>query len=94
MAKSLTKKDIVNKIADQTGIKQIYVKKIVHMVFDVIIDSLAEGNKIELRNFGVFKTKSRKGRMGRNPKTGEKVPVLPKRVAVFKAGLIMKARVK
>lgn len=94
MAKSLTKKDIVGKIADQTGIKQIYVKKIVHMVFDVIIDSLAEGNKIELRNFGVFKTKSRKGRIGRNPKTGEKVSVQPKRVAVFKPGLIMKAKVK
>jgi len=90
----MTKKDIVIKIADQSGVKQIYVKKVVQMTFDIIIDALAKGEKIELRNFGVFKTKSRKGRMGRNPRTGQQVPVAPKRVAVFKPGLIMKAKVK
>lgn len=90
----MTKKDIVNKIASQTDIKQIDVKKVVQMAFDIIIDALANGQKIELRNFGVFKTKSRKGRMGRNPRTGDKVPVQPKRVAVFKPGLVMKAKVK
>ena len=94
MAKSMTKKDIVMKIAADTDIKQIDVKKVVQMTFDVIIDALAKGEKIELRNFGVFKTKIRKGRMGRNPRTGTKVPVQPKRVAVFKAGLVMKAKVK
>ena len=56
------------------------------MTFDIIIDVLAKGEKIELRNFGVFKTKSRKGRMGRNPRTGQQVPVKAKRVAVFKPG--------
>ena len=90
----MTKKDIVMKIADESGIKQIDVKKVVQMTFDIIVDSLAKGEKIELRNFGVFKTKSRKGRMGRNPRTGQQVPVDPKRVAVFKPGLIMKAKVK
>lgn len=90
----MTKKDIVVKIANESGIKQIDVKKVVQMTFDIIIDALAAGKKIELRNFGVFKTKSRKGRMGRNPRTGEQVPVEPKRVAVFKPGLIMKAKVK
>ena len=67
MGKSMTKKDIVMKIAIDTNIKQIDVKKVVQMTFDIIIDALARGEKIELRNFGVFKTKSRKGRMGRNP---------------------------
>ena len=90
----MTKKDIVARIANDTDVKQVDVKKVVQMTFDVIIDALAEGQKIELRNFGVFKTKSRKGRMGRNPRTGQQVPVEPKRVAVFKPGLIMKARVK
>ncbi|MFC1624103.1 HU family DNA-binding protein [Candidatus Omnitrophota bacterium] len=90
----MTKKDIVVKIANESGIKQIDVKKTVQMTFDIIIDTLAKGEKIELRNFGVFKTKSRKGRMGRNPRTGQQVPVAPKRVAVFKPGLIMKAKVK
>jgi nucleoid DNA-binding protein len=94
MAKSMTKKDIVMKISTDTNIKQIDVKKVVQMTFDIIVDTLAKGEKIELRNFGVFKTKSRKGRMGRNPRTGDQVPVLPKRVAVFKPGLIMKAKVK
>ena len=94
MAKSMTKKDIVMKISTDTNIKQIDVKKVVQMAFDIIIDALAKGEKIELRNFGVFKTKSRKGRMGRNPRTGDQVPVQPKRVAVFKPGLIMKAKVK
>ncbi|PIW67168.1 MAG: integration host factor subunit beta [Candidatus Omnitrophica bacterium CG12_big_fil_rev_8_21_14_0_65_42_8] len=94
MAKSITKKDIVMKIAVDTNIKQIDVKKIVQMTFDIIIDALARGEKIELRNFGVFKTKSRKGRMGRNPRTGVQVPVPPKKVAIFKPGLVMKAKVK
>jgi len=90
----MTKKDIVVRIANESGIKQIDVKKVVQMTFDIIIDVLAKGEKIELRNFGVFKTKSRKGRMGRNPRTGQQVPVKAKRVAVFKPGLVMKARVK
>jgi len=90
----MTKKDIVLKISEDTNIKQIDVKKVVQMTFDVIIDALANGKKIEIRNFGVFKTKERKGRMGRNPRTGEQVPVAPKKVAIFKPGLIMKAKVK
>ncbi len=90
----MTKKDIVIKIANESGVKQIDVKKVVQMTFDIIVDSLAKGDKIELRNFGVFKTKSRKGRMGRNPRTGQQVPVAPKKVAVFKPGLVMKAKVK
>lgn len=90
----MTKKDIVTRIANESGVKQIDVKKVVQMTFDVIVDALQKGEKIELRNFGVFKTKSRKGRMGRNPRTGQQVPVEPKRVAIFKPGLIMKAKVK
>ena len=90
----MTKKDIVIKIANDTDIKQIDVKEVVQKTFDIIVDALAKGEKIELRNFGVFKTKSRKGRMGRNPRTGQQVPVEPKRVAIFKPGLIMKAKVK
>lgn len=90
----MTKKDIVSKIAEETGIKQIDVKKVVQRTLDAIIDSLGKGETIELRNFGVFKVKSRGARMGRNPRTGEKVPVPPKKVVGFKAGLVMKQRVK
>lgn len=90
----MTKKDIVVKIADETEIKQVDVKKIVQKALDCIIDSLANGETVELRNFGVFKVKSRKARRGRNPRTGTEVPVPPKKVAIFKPGLIMKARIK
>jgi len=91
---AVTKKDIVMKIAEETGIKQIHVKKVVQKTFDTIIDILNRGENIELRNFGVFKVKIRKGRMGRNPRTGTQVPIPDKKVVTFKAGMVMKAKVK
>ena len=90
----MTKKDIVLRITDMTGIKQVDVKKIVQKTFDVIIESLVRLEKVELRNFGVFKIKARKARFGRNPRTGESVPVPPRKVVVFKPGLEMKQRIK
>ena len=90
----MTKKDIVLKITDMTGIKQVDVKKIVQKTFDVIIESLMRAEKVELRNFGVFKIKERKARYGRNPRTGEEVTVPEKKVVVFKPGLILKIKVK
>ncbi len=90
----MTKKDIVLKITDLTGIKQVDVKTIVQKTFDVIIESLIRSEKVELRNFGVFKIKERKARFGRNPRTGESVPVPPRKVVVFKPGLEMKLKIK
>ena len=90
----MTKKDIVLKITDMTGIKQVDVKRIVQKTFDVIIESLMRSEKVELRNFGVFKIKERKARFGRNPRTGESVPVPPRKVVVFKSGLEMKQKIK
>ncbi|MDP8213106.1 MAG: HU family DNA-binding protein [Candidatus Zapsychrus exili] len=90
----MTKKDIVLKITDRIGIKQVDVKKIVQSTFDVIIESLMRDEKVELRNFGVFKIKERKARFGRNPRTGDSVPVPPRKVVVFKPGLEMKQKIK
>ena len=90
----MTKKDIVLKITDATGIKQVDVKKIVQKTFDVIVDSLIQGDKVELRNFGVFKVKQRRSRTGRNPRTNQVIPVPPRKVVVFKAGLEMKQKIK
>jgi nucleoid DNA-binding protein len=90
----MTKKDIVLKISDESGIKQIDVKKVVQKTFDYIIDSLVRGEKVELRNFGVFKVKQRRGRTGRNPRTGQTVPVPPRKVAIFKPGLEMKKKIR
>jgi len=90
----MTKKDIVIKIAQDSDIKQIDVKKVVQKTLDVITESLVKGEVVELRNFGVFKVKSRKGRTGRNPRTGQEVPVPPRKVVVFKPGLEMKKKVR
>lgn len=90
----MTKKEIVLKIAEETQLKQIDVKKIVQKTLDHIIESLSRGKTVELRNFGVFKVKTRKARIGRNPKTGETVPIPTRKVVTFKAGMVMKKKAK
>jgi nucleoid DNA-binding protein len=89
----MTKKDLVLRIADETNLTQVDVKKVIQRTLDYIVESLQKNEVVELRNFGVFKVKSRRGRMGRNPRTGQEVPVPAKKVAVFKPGLIMKRRI-
>lgn len=90
----MTKREIAIQVADNTGIKQIVTKKVIQKTLDAMIDILASGQTIELRNFGVFKVRSRKARTARNPRTGESVPVPPKKTVVFKPGLVMKQRVR
>lgn len=90
----MTKKDIIMKIADETGLKQIDVKEVVQRTFDLITNSLRRGDKVELRNFGIFKVKVRKGRVGRNPRTGESVTISDKKVVSFKSGMKMKLDVE
>jgi nucleoid DNA-binding protein len=90
----MRKRDIINKISQAMGIKQVVVKEVVHKTLDIIINSLKNGERIELRNFGVFYTKKRKKRMGRNPRTGQVVPVPEKIVVAFKPGLEMKQFIK
>jgi nucleoid DNA-binding protein len=90
----MTKRDIVLKISEETEVKQIDVKKVVQRTLDHITGALAGGETVELRNFGVFKVKSRGARMGRNPKTGTAVPIPERKVVSFKSGMIMKKRVK
>lgn len=89
----MTKKDIVIKVSNETNLTQIDVKKIVQRTLDVIVEALERGETVELRNFGVFKVKTRRGRVGRNPRTGEEVSVPEKKVVTFKSGLILKQKV-
>ncbi|MFH1797781.1 MAG: HU family DNA-binding protein [Candidatus Omnitrophota bacterium] len=91
---NMTKKDIIMKIAEDTGFKQIMVKDVVQRAFDVMVNSLCRGDKIELRNFGIFKVKTRKGRAGRNPRTGENVAIPDKKVVCFRSGMKMKLDVE
>ena len=87
-------KEIAIKISDHTDIKQIDVKKVIQMTLDMIVESLEKGETIELRNFGIFKVKTRKARVGRNPKTGEKIQVGEKTVIKFKPSKTFKEIVK
>ena len=90
----MTKKDIVMKVSNETNLTQIDVKKIVQKTLDAVVESLERGETVELRNFGVFKVKTRRGRVGRNPRTGQEVQVPEKKVVVFKPGLVLKHQVK
>ena len=91
---ALTKKDLVLTVSKETGITQVDVKRVIQRTLDHLIQGLKEGHTVELRNFGVFKVRQRAPRRGRNPKTGQEVPVPPKRVVVFKPGLVMRQDIK
>jgi len=82
--KNVTKADIVEVIADNTGLTKVETKAVVEGFIDTIIATIAAGKRIELRGFGVFKHKQRKPRMARNPKTGEEVKLGKRYVPVFK----------
>lgn len=80
----MTKADLVKIISENTGIIRKDVAVVVDSLLKSIKDSLMDGNHIEIRGFGTFKLKSRKPRMGRNPKTDQKVPVPKRTVPTFK----------
>lgn len=91
---SLTKRDLVVRISNETGLIQKEVLNVIQKSLDYIIEALVEGRNVELRNFGVFEVVLRKGRVGRNPKRPEAdVPIPPRAVVKFKGGKEMKARV-
>ncbi|HNX27120.1 MAG TPA: HU family DNA-binding protein [Phycisphaerae bacterium] len=89
---TITKKELVDRIADRTEQKRVVVKRIIQMFLDEIIDELGQGNRLEFRDFGVFETKSRAARMAQNPKTLQRVHVPPKRTVKFKVGRLMKLK--
>lgn len=91
---TVTKKELVDRIADQTGTKRVVVKKIVQGFLNEVISELGQGNRLEFRDFGVFETKERAARIAQNPKTLQRVKVPPKRTVKFKVGRLMKIRLQ
>ncbi len=87
---TITKKELIDHIADATTQKRVVVKKIVPTFLNSVIIELGKGNRLEFRDFGVFEVKQRKARMAQNPKTLEPVEVPPKRTVKFKVGRSMK----
>ncbi len=89
---TITKKELIDRIAESTDSRRVQVKKIVQCFLDEIIKELGQGNRLEFRDFGVFETKYRKARKAQNPKTLEPVEVPEKRTVKFKVGRLMKER--
>lgn len=86
----MTKADLVDEVARTVQITKKQAESIVNIVFESIVQSLRAGEKIELRGFGSFRLRSRKARIGRNPKTGERVEVPSKKIPYFKPGKELK----
>ena len=88
----MIKLDIINRVADKTGVPKQKAEQVVDALFNAMKDALAQGKRIELRGFGAFSTRARDARTGRNPRTGEVVAVDAKRVPYFKPGKEMRSR--
>ena len=94
MSTNLTKREIVLEIYEKTGFPQKQIQDTVQMTLDIVMDALAAGRNVELRNFGVLEVQVRKARVGRNPNLPEKDVPIPERAVVrYKAGKEMRADV-
>src|SRR5437016_9614492 len=89
---TITKKELIDRIADRTATKRVQVKRVVQQFLDEIVSELGKANRLEFRDFGVFETKIRKARKAQNPKTLEPVEVPEKRTVNFKVGRLMKQK--
>ena len=89
---TITKKELIDRIADKTQAKRIVVKRIVQSFLDEVIDELARDNRLEFRDFGVLETRTRAARVAQNPKTLQRVHVPAKRTVKFKMGRLMKQK--
>jgi integration host factor subunit beta len=89
----MIRSELIQKVAEENPhLYQRDVEKIVSTIFDEIVEALANGDRVELRGFGAFSVKHRDARIGRNPRTGESVPVDEKHVPFFKAGKLLRDR--
>jgi DNA-binding protein HU-beta/integration host factor subunit alpha len=92
---TVTKRDLVLRISEITKFKQQMVQQVIQMTLDNIAGALARGEKVELRNFGVFEIRARKARIGRNPQEpGKDVPIPTRAVVKFKPGKELRGEVR
>jgi nucleoid DNA-binding protein len=87
---TVTKKELIDRIAERTQAKRVLVKHITQAFLDEIITELRNNNRLEFRDFGVFETRVRAARVAQNPKTLERVKVPPKKTVKFKMGRLMR----
>ena len=87
---TVTKKELIDRIAEQTQAKRVVVKRIVQAFLEEVTAELSKNNRLEFRDFGVFETRTRVARIAQNPKTLERVEVPAKRTVKFKMGRLMR----
>ena len=91
---SLTKADIADRLFDEVGLNKREAKEFVDSFFEAIKDALQQSENVKLSGFGNFQLRDKKQRPGRNPKTGEEIPISARRVVTFRPGQKLRARVE
>ncbi len=88
--KTLTRADLTETLHRDIGLSRTESADLVNSVLDLIADELVKGSTVKLSSFGTFRVRQKRERIGRNPKTGEEVPITPRRVLVFRPSQVMK----
>lgn len=91
---ALTKADFAEELFDELGLNKREAKEIVELFFEEIKSSLEQGQQVKISGFGKFELRDKNSRPGRNPKTGEEIPITARRVVTFRSGQKLKARVE
>ena len=91
---ALTKADLAETLSDKLGLEKRKAKKMVELFFEEIKSSLEQGEQVKISGFGKFELRDKTSRPGRNPKTGEVIPITARRVTTFRSGQNLKARVE
>lgn len=91
--KTVTRADLAEAVYRNVGLSRTESAQLVEMVIDEICDAIVRGETVKLSSFATFQVRSKKERIGRNPKTGEEVPISPRRVMTFKASNVLKERI-
>ena len=90
---TVTRADLTEAVYQEVGLSHNESAQLVESVLEEIASSLAQGESVKLSSFGTFSLRDKAQRIGRNPKTGEEVPILPRRVLVFRASHVLKDRI-
>jgi len=90
---TLTRADLAEAVYRKVGLSRTESAQLVEMVLDEICDAIVRGETVKLSSFATFQVRAKNERIGRNPKTGEEVPILPRKVMTFKASNVLKSKI-
>ena len=91
--KTLTRADLSEAVHREVGLSRTESAELVKAIIDTVAEAVVTGDRVKLSSFGTFMVRDKGGRIGRNPKTGQEVPITPRRVLVFRPSQVMKSRI-